>query len=266
MALIALVSPGNAPGVTTTAFALTMAWPRPALLAECDPSGGHLLAGYFGGRIPYDRGLWQLALQSRHSPQAAIAEVPGQCVELDEEGQRHLLPGFRDPFQAVQVNDEMWRRVGEVFGRLGRDVIADVGEVDNDLPFPLVSAADLVLIVMRPTFTQAAKAKPRLAELRRALGESAAIGLCVVGEGPYDLDEIKKERNLGPFTLAVRIPADERSAAVLSDGAAPRRGFTAAPLMYNASLIARKLQQVITMADQIPQPAAAPHVPVGGAA
>ena len=42
MALIAIASDKGAPGVTTSALALAAVWPRPVLLAECDPSGGDL--------------------------------------------------------------------------------------------------------------------------------------------------------------------------------------------------------------------------------
>ncbi|WUI00386.1 hypothetical protein OHR68_00725 [Spirillospora sp. NBC_00431] len=251
MAVVALVSPGNAPGVTTTAFALTLGWPRPALMAECDPSGGHVLAGYFGGRVPYDRGLWQLALETRVSTGAALANLPKQTVPLDENHQRLLLPGLRDPFHGVQVTDEMWEGIAEVLSRLPHlpdpaDVIIDIGEVDTDLPFPLVSMADIVLMVMRSSFTQAAKAKPRLAELRNALGDAAQIGLCLVGDGPYDIAELARDRNLGPFALTVRLPEDARSAAVLSDGAPPRRGFGTAPLMRDAAIVGRVLMRHLT--------------------
>ncbi|WP_067889114.1 hypothetical protein [Actinomadura chibensis] len=262
MAVVALVSPGNAPGATTAAFALTLGWPRPALLAECDPSGGHILAGYFGGRVPYDRGLWQLALETRAGTRAALADLPNQTVPLDEDQQRLLLPGLRDPFHGVQVTDEMWNGIAEVLGRLPHlpvplDVLVDIGEVDTDLPFPVVSAADIVVMVMRSSFTQAAKAKPRLAELRKALGETARIGLCLVGDGPYTTTELGKERNLGPFSLTVRLPEDARTAAVLSAGAPPRRGFATAPLMREATLAGRILLR------HLEEPAAA-RVTVGG--
>ena len=47
MSLYALVSAGGAPGVTTSALALTLSWPSQVILAECDPSGGDILAGLF---------------------------------------------------------------------------------------------------------------------------------------------------------------------------------------------------------------------------
>jgi len=48
--LIAFVSGKGAPGTSTSALALALAWPRPVLLAECDPRGGDLVWGFGQGR------------------------------------------------------------------------------------------------------------------------------------------------------------------------------------------------------------------------
>ena len=40
--LIAVAADKGAPGVTTTAVTLAAVWPRPVLLAECDPAGGDI--------------------------------------------------------------------------------------------------------------------------------------------------------------------------------------------------------------------------------
>lgn len=257
MSLIALVSPGNAPGTTTTAFALTMAWPGPALLSECSPTGGHVLAGYFhGGLSAADRGLWHLALATRHSVEAATDDLWNQTVPLDDAGNRRLLPGLRDPFRAVQISDEMWELVGQVFQRVPTDVIMDIGHVGTDLPFPLVGAADLLLMVMRPEFAQIAAAKPRLEGLRAALGPATPLGLCLVGEGEYQAREVERSLSdaAGGFAVMARLPADARSAAILSKGAKPFRGFSNGVLMREASLVARNLFR-FTMGDAVaPRP------------
>ncbi len=52
VSLYALVSPGGSPGCTTTALAVTLTWPQPVILAECDPAGGDILAGLFAGHLP----------------------------------------------------------------------------------------------------------------------------------------------------------------------------------------------------------------------
>ncbi|MGK2852999.1 MAG: hypothetical protein ACSLE3_02645, partial [Microbacteriaceae bacterium] len=75
MALIALASASGSPGVTTTAMGLALAWPRPVLLVEADPTGGSgLLAGYFRGTREYTAGLIELALTAHHLADA-VAEV-----------------------------------------------------------------------------------------------------------------------------------------------------------------------------------------------
>ena len=48
--LIAFVSGKGAPGTSTSALALALAWPRLVLLAECDPRGGDLVWGFGQGR------------------------------------------------------------------------------------------------------------------------------------------------------------------------------------------------------------------------
>src|SRR4029077_2102430 len=68
MALIAVASDKGAPGVTTASVVLAAVWPRPVLLAECDPAGGDLLYRFPGadrGRLCPGRGLLSLAVAAR---------------------------------------------------------------------------------------------------------------------------------------------------------------------------------------------------------
>src|SRR3954451_17813904 len=63
MAVVALCSASGSPGVTTTAVAMTLNWPRPVLIVEADPTGGSgILAGFLRGTTEYDAGLIELAL------------------------------------------------------------------------------------------------------------------------------------------------------------------------------------------------------------
>ncbi|MEV0460406.1 hypothetical protein AB0H89_35095, partial [Catellatospora methionotrophica] len=62
MTLIAIVSAKGSPGASTAALAFTLTWPSPVLLAECDPAGGDLLAGYLARyELPANRGVLPLA-------------------------------------------------------------------------------------------------------------------------------------------------------------------------------------------------------------
>src|SRR2546430_9063892 len=68
MALVAVASDKGAPGVTTASVVLAAVWPRPVLLAECDPAGGDLLYRFpaaDGGRLDPGRGLLSLAVAAR---------------------------------------------------------------------------------------------------------------------------------------------------------------------------------------------------------
>jgi len=72
MALIAIASDKGAPGVTTAALALAAVWPRPVLLAECDPAGGDLVYRFpaaDGGHLDPRRGVLSLAVVARRGMQ-----------------------------------------------------------------------------------------------------------------------------------------------------------------------------------------------------
>ena len=70
MTVVALTSAKGSPGVTTTALGLATAWPsvhpnRRVLLAEVDPAGGDIAAGYLRGEAQAGRGLLALAAAAR---------------------------------------------------------------------------------------------------------------------------------------------------------------------------------------------------------
>src|SRR5262245_25103143 len=72
MALIAVAADKGSPGVTTSSVALAAVWPRPVLLAECDPAGGDLiyrLPAASGGQLDVRRGLLSLAVAARRGLQ-----------------------------------------------------------------------------------------------------------------------------------------------------------------------------------------------------
>ena len=115
MALIALAADKGAPGVTTAAVALGAVWPRPALVAECDPAGGDLVyrlpaaassgddaqdrAGRDdrdGGMLNPSRGLLSLAATARRGlrPQ----QVAEHCQQLV--GGLDVLVGITNAEQA----------------------------------------------------------------------------------------------------------------------------------------------------------------------
>ena len=85
MALIALAADKGSPGVTTTAVTLAAVWPRRAVLAELDPSGGDValrLRGPRGAPLSPEVGLISLAVGARRGHTAArviaVVVTPGE--------------------------------------------------------------------------------------------------------------------------------------------------------------------------------------------
>jgi hypothetical protein len=150
MALIVLAADKGAPGVTTTALALAAVWPRPVLLAECDPSGGDLVYRFpanDGSPLDPRRGLMTLAVAARRGLQ------PRQLWEHTQKisGGLDILTGVINAEQGASLG-ELWGPLGGLFAGLnGGDVIADCGRLGPDSShYDLVAQAATVLLVTRP--------------------------------------------------------------------------------------------------------------------
>ena len=143
MAIFALISPGGAPGVTTTALAIALTWPRPVIVAECDPGGGDILAGLFAGHLPAPRGLIGAAFEAGRGPAAVTAELGKQLAPLDDSGRRRFLAGITDPRQAASLAP-VWPAIAAALGNQDCDVIADCGRLDAGAGQPLSVLADAV--------------------------------------------------------------------------------------------------------------------------
>ena len=268
MAVLALTSAKGAPGVSTAALAMTLLWPRSALLAECDPAGGSsVLAGYLRGSVEHSRGL--LALAFAHRRDELEQTLWSQTVRLTAgpdgapagPADRWLLPGLSDAAQAPSTG-ALWGPLGLVLAdleRAGTDVIIDAGRLGAaHAPTALLHQADLVLLVLGTGLPAVAAARARLAVLRAELsvttasdGALSGVGLLLVGEGrPYTAREIASSLGL-PVVAA--LAWDPASAEVLAAGAAPSRRFETSPLVRSAraaigassELIARRRGRVV---------------------
>lgn len=150
MALIVIAADKGAPGVTTTALALAAVWPRPVLLAECDPSGGDLVYRFpaaDGSALDPRRGLMTLAVTGRRGL------LPGQIWEHTQKlsGGLDVLTGVINAEQGAGLGG-FWGPLGDLFAALpGGDVIADCGRLGPDGPhYDLLVKAAVVLLVTRP--------------------------------------------------------------------------------------------------------------------
>lgn len=254
VALFALVSAKGSPGVTTTALALTLTWPRPVVLAECDPAGGDVLAGFFGGSVPATRSVLGVA---NALDRQGTADMAATLVALDGSDQRWVLPGIADAGQAAALSPR-WSILADAFGQLTLhgnvvDVIADCGRLGSAYaPVPLLRAADTVVLLLRSSLRSVQAVSGWVGKLRDDLaahGRGAdRLATVLVGEGrPYAQTDIARYLDL-PSPVAV--PWDPRAAAVLSDGTGSGRGLGRSVLLRGARSVGARLY------DQAHQPAA----------
>lgn len=153
MALIVLTSANGSPGVTSSALGLAMAWPRPSILVDADPTGSRAIpAGYFrGGQLPTEGSIIDLALAHRQG--SLVEELPRLLMRIPNT-HIQLLNGPVRHNQARAL-DSLWEPLAGVFKNLernGQDVIVDAGRLGLEgSPFKLLAAADLALLVTRST-------------------------------------------------------------------------------------------------------------------
>src|SRR5512144_146310 len=253
MTVVAFASAKGSPGVTTSALAVAAVWGRPVLLAECDPAGGDLLAGYLQGRVERGAGLLEVAIAARRG--LAPADVLSRALRLDDSGFLALLPGLSGATPAGALTDA-WPRLADAFAALGAgegpvDVLADCGRLAAPhRPSDVLARADRVVLVVRPTLPQVQHARAQVAALRRdPMGgtEDPALGVLVVGERPYPPSEVAAALDL---PLLGALPHDPPAAAVLSGQAVRGRRFDRSPLIRAARQAADRLQQSATAAAE----------------
>ncbi len=251
MSLYALISAGGSPGVTTTSLALALAWPSRVIVAECDPSGGDVLAGLFAGHLPGKNGLLPLAMEAGRGEQAAASALWRELIDLDYERSRLLLAGISDPRQAAGIAAS-WPALATTLAAVPADVLADCGRLDAAPAIaPVLAAASLIVLVLRPSLRQISKARQRIELLTDILGGVQRLVLLLVGEGTHSAGEVTKALDA---RVAGSLPHDRKTADVLSDGAGSRRGLAARPLVRAAGVTGRALRDAALAAGPAPQP------------
>jgi hypothetical protein len=229
MAIVALVAAKGSPGVTTTALACTLSWHRRLVLAECDPAGGSVLAGYLAGALDGPRGIGELAVGELRDGNLEQA-FWSQLVDLDApRRERLLLPGVVDPVQAGSVTP-LWQRFADFLNDLERgnpayDVIADCGRLQVAAPpWPVLRTAAVVLVVTSAHLPHLSSARATIAAIERDFAEhrvpAGSLRLLLIGDG-HGRGEVSKALGL---PVIGHLPHDPRTAQVLSHGGTVRDG------------------------------------------
>lgn len=241
MAVIALAGCSGAPGVTTSALALLLAWPlepgRRMILAECDPDGGAVLHGLLQGSLGDRYGLRNLSVAARKGEFSDA--FWRQLIDLShEDGKREpprdrlLLPGITDPAQAASLGS-VWKILAQMFRGIeaesGHDVLIDLGRRGAYGPSGvLAEQADAVLVVVRNTLRCLQAAEGRVRALEERVGD---VSILLIDEGPYPAGEVQRVLQVPVIATLPYAPDD---AGVLSDGAEQPRRFTKSALMKAA--------------------------------
>jgi hypothetical protein len=212
MSVVAVGSLRGSPGATTLALGLGSVWERAgreALVVEADPDGGVVAARLGLGHHPC---LTELAVRARGGARADLVWEAAQA----RPGGGPVVVSHPSPDQCHATLRSGGARLAEVLWSLpDHDAIVDVGRLRPLSPaMPLVDAADVVLVVMRPRLDDVDTAVQRLPVL---VDRPAMVGLVLVGDEPYRRADI--EAVLGVPVLAV-VPVDARSAAAVT-GAPP---------------------------------------------
>ncbi|CAM5289684.1 hypothetical protein GCM10010329_81230 [Streptomyces spiroverticillatus] len=254
MPVIALVSAKSC-GVTVSALALALASSRPSVLAECDPAGGTVRAGYLQNSVDGGFGLYHLAAAERVGPDALANAVASSLWPMDAAGHRKLLPGLTDPTQAPAL-ERTWPALADILHVLAEDagynVFVDGGRLAFGAgrlhpvlsPAPLLHRADLVLLVVRGTTQSLALARNVIDPLRAEFDESASttsLGLLLLEEGEFPAHQVSTA--LRTPVLAA-LPWDPDTAGYLTRGGKPPRGYERSPLLRHARSAAEQLEAV----------------------
>lgn len=238
MSVVVVGSVRGAPGVTTIASLIAGAMDK-SVLVEADLTGGVLAVRYQLGREP---GLTSLAADRSTSPQRWTDHAQSA-------GGVPVLVGPDAPATA----QALWRAAGDRLAMALRQdrsttAIADVGRFDADSP--LVAAADLIALVVRPVAEHLVGLGHRLDALRAA-AHPGSLAVLVAGPGPYRPGDIAEA-----FSVPVlgHVPEDRRAAAAF-EGGALRSGARRSRLARSAWELSHGIVRTLSQ----PQPAGSPR-------
>jgi hypothetical protein len=224
VALLALAADKGSPGVTTAALSLAAVWPRRALLAELDPSGGDIalrLRGPGGVPLSPETGLLSLAVGVRRG--AAPQQVFEHVQRLG--GGLEVILGLAAGEQATGLAG-LWSPISMLLERVPEvDVIADCGRLYHGSPATdVVVHASAVVLVTRPAVDAVAHLRSRAAAVVSELNSRSTVAppvFVVVVTGPRDtrsapeIQLVLRQAQI-KATVIGRIALDPRAAGMLA--------------------------------------------------
>lgn len=254
MGVLVLTSATGSPGVTTTALGLALAWPRPVVLVDADPTGAcPIQSGYFRGEdLGHDPTLVDLSVSHRDG--TLSTDLPRMLMTIPDTHVQ-FLPGLLSHTQAASMNP-VWAPLCHTLRALdsaGRDVIVDAGRLGlTGSPIPLIYGADLTLIVLRATLPGLRGAVTWTTTLTDSIannqGVATTLGALPIGPqnvGTRGYSTTTIARTLGVPVMAT-LSDDRGGAEVLSLGRPSTRRWTRSPLSKSFPAAASTLRAALT--------------------
>lgn len=266
MSVIVITAAAGSPGVTTTAAALAVHWPRPVVLIEADTAAAStLMPGFFRSNLrttaggieklafAASRGLlqasdlidpeWQLSIAVHELPPIDEAPIPA----LPQGHKLWVVPGFAQLDVADGVT-RLWPQLPPMFDALdeaGIDVIIDLGTLrPDDERLDLVDIADLVVFIATRTMVDLNRTYRRfqLQDLVERTGLGVADRYRMVLVDPAPAVEAIPVADFRKHVLPVLdvLPFDPVGAATFSAGVpdkSPRRNKTRAAVKRLSGVI-----------------------------
>lgn len=191
MSLTAIASAKGSPGVTTASLLFGALWPRPCVVAECDPAGGDValrMPSTHGQPLEPQAGVVGLSAAGRNAMHPGLLEHYTQHVA----GGLGVLTGVSAPEQAGGL---AWGDMSNLFGSApGTDVLADLGRIGANTPQnELLGTASLIVMLVDTVPSNVIHLRARIAALRKGPEDPLAAPIHVVVVAPPKRTRVVKE-------------------------------------------------------------------------
>lgn len=244
--IIGLLAAKGAPGVTTSALALTWALgrrgERSAAMVECDRSGGDLVCWF---TEPAEPGL--LSLASAHAPQ-----YDSHLTTLSAHGIRALVA----PANAISVTaalDALGATAARRIAALADTAVVDFGRVASPDDLARAAAiADCLIIVCQPTLSGVEHTSTLIDRVRPLVDHASLV---VIGDSPYRPGEVSDALSI---PLSGAWPHDPRAVRSLL-GLASARAWPRSLLAHAATATASSLVERTRASHDFPTSTATHH-------
>lgn len=249
--IVAVGSDKGSPGATTLATVLSLAWPGERVLCEVDPRGADLPF-----RLMHQNGQ-HMAAQPSMATLAVAARPGGVPPQISTFAQPTVLgvPVVRGEVStraASKVAPHL-PAVAQLAAAWPGTVIADVGSLQPSNPALVVAkAAEIVLLVMRPTTEGLGHLRARVDELAEYVGdprrERTSVGVVLVADARQENDAIGHTRQLlnsigSPAPVVGVFRHDPASAAALWSGPLTPK-LIKSPMLKSVSALVTSLWQL----------------------